>query len=54
MSVNQISDISELLIVCDFLFYGYPSSKKKNMVLQGLESYENRPTNDRHISLYIP
>ena len=29
VSVNQRSDVCLLHIVCDFLFYGYPCSKKK-------------------------
>ena len=53
VSVIQISDISLLHIVCDFLFYGYPCSKKENMASQCLESCGIRPTNDRHTSLYI-
>ena len=28
VSVNQRSDVCLLHIVCDFLFYGYPCSKK--------------------------
>ena len=34
VSVNQRSDVCLLHIICDFLFYGYPCSKKENMALQ--------------------
>ena len=40
-------------IVCDFLFYGHPCSKKENMVLQCPEGYGIRPTNAGHTSLCI-
>ena len=53
VSVNQRSDVCKLHIVCDFLFYGYPCSKKKNMALQCPESYGIWPTNDKHTSLCI-
>ena len=38
-SVNQRSEVCFLLIVCDFLFYGYPCSKKENVALPCPESY---------------
>ena len=53
VSVNQINVVCLLHIVCDFLFYGYPCSKKENMALQCPESYGIRPTNDRQSSLCI-
>ena len=53
VSVNQGSDICKLHIVCGFLLYGYPCSKKENMALQCPESYGNQPTNDRHTSQCI-
>ena len=53
MSVNQRSDVCLLHIICDFLFYGYPCSKKEKMAFQCPESYVIRPTNGRHTSLCI-
>ena len=53
MSVTQRSHVCELHFVSDFLFYGYPCSKKENMALQGPESFGIRPTNERHTSLCI-
>ena len=46
VSVNQRSDVCLLHIVCDFLFYGYPCSKKEYMALQCPEIYGIRPTNE--------
>ena len=53
VSENQRSDVCEFDTVCDFLFYGFPCSKKENMALQCPESYGILPTNDRHTSLCI-
>ena len=50
VSVNQRIDVCLLHNGCDFLFNGYPCSKKVYMALQAAESYEIRPTNDRHAS----
>ena len=40
VSVNQRSDVCLLNIVCDFLFYGYPCSKKENIAIQCPEIME--------------
>ena len=53
MSVDQRSDVCLLQFVCDFLFYGYPCSKKEIMALLCPESFGIRPTNERHTSLFI-
>ena len=45
MSVNQRSNVCQLHIDSDFLFNGYPCSKKENMALQCLESYGIRLIN---------
>ena len=53
VSVNQRSEVCYLHIVCDFLLYGYPCSKKVYIALQYPESYGIKPTNDRYTSLCI-
>ena len=52
MSINQRSDVCLLHIICDFLFHGFPCSKKENMALQCPESYGIRSTNG-DIPVYV-
>ena len=53
VSVNERSDVCLLHIVCVFLFYWYPCSKKENMTLQCLESYGIQPTNMIDMLVYV-